>query len=310
MNSNEFLLAVRDDIKSEFEKVDKRFFDFRIPFFANPIGKGVRSLYCYYLSRLTGLDLKKAIKVASAAEIVHLASLIHDDCIDNADLRRKGPTLNSMFGVSKAILVGDMIVSFAFNRAKSLSQEVCFSLVDCVKLMSEGALFEQNVRFSIVSESDYEDIAFRKTSAIFRWISITVAYLSKFNNFSSFDRISRNFGLSFQIIDDVIDIEGEPTLAGKNTMQDLSNGKMTYPVIIGMRNNDFKKMVDDYIKSRDLKMLMDIRSFLTENGFIELSRQKAKKLVEDIKDDVVKIGSLERSSEFYNYLYSVAQRRF
>ncbi len=310
MNPNEFLLAVKDDIKSEFERVDNRFFDFRIPFFVNPVGKGVRSLYCYYISKLTGLDLKKAVKIASAAEIVHLASLIHDDCIDEASSRRGNPTLNSMFGVSKAILVGDMIVYFAFNRAKSLSQETCFSLVDCVRLMSEGALFEENVRFSIITEKDYEDIVFRKTSALFRWISITVAHLSEFSNFSCFDKISRNFGLSFQIIDDVIDVEGDLILSGKDTMQDLAEGKMTYPVIIAMRNNDFKRMLDEYIKTKDLKMLVYIRNFLTENGFIELSKKKACQLVEEIKDDVINIGEPQASIDFYNYLYSVSQRRF
>lgn len=309
MNSNEFLIAVKDDIINNFKRVDKKYFDFEIPFFLEPIGKGIRTRYCYYLANLLEIDWGKAIKIASSAEIIHLASLLHDDCIDGSLLRRGMPTLNSMFGISIAVLVGDMIVSFAFERAKSLSSEICYSLVDCVRKMSEGALFEEKLKFKIISEEDYNHIVMLKTAELFRWIGISLVFLSRKDKFFNIEKISKNFGLSFQIIDDVIDIEIDSTSAGKDTFKDLVEGKITYPVILAMNENGFKNEILKYFETKDTSKLMEIRDYLLKNNFNEKSRQMARLLIESLKDDILDIGEYEKAIDFYNYLYSLITRR-
>lgn len=309
MNSNEFLLAVKDDIVNNFKKIDKKYFDFELPFFLDPIGKGIRTRYCYYLANILDVDLEKAIKIASSAEIIHLASLLHDDCIDGSVLRRGMPTLNNMFGISVAVLVGDMIVSFAFDKAKSLSPEICYSLVDCVRKMSEGALFEEKVKFKLISEEDYNHIVILKTSELFRWIGVSLVFLSKKDRFSQIEKISRNFGLSFQIIDDVIDFEVDATTAGKDTFKDLIEGKITYPVIIAINENGIKNEILQYFEKKDASKLVDIKDYLLRSNIIEKSREKSKKLIEEIKNDILSIGDYEKAIDFYNYLYSLVTRR-
>lgn len=309
MNANEFLVAVKDDILNDFRKVDKKYFDFELPFFLDPIGKGIRTRYCYYLASILGVDLNKAIKIAASAEIIHLASLLHDDCIDGSMLRRGMPTLNSMFGISVAVLVGDMIVSFAFEKAKSLSPEICYSLVDCVRKMSEGALFEEKLKFKIISEDEYNHIVMLKTSEIFRWIGISLVFLSKKDKFYQIEKISKNFGISFQIIDDVIDFEGDSSSVGKDTFKDLVEGKLTYPVILAMNENGLRNNLLEYFENRDASKLVDIRNYLLKNDILYKSREKAKALIEEVKDEIIYMGDYEKTIDFYNYLYSLVTRR-
>ncbi|MCX7905089.1 MAG: polyprenyl synthetase family protein [Elusimicrobiales bacterium] len=309
MNQHEFLLAVRDEIIDSFNKVDKKYFDFNLPFFLDPIGKGVRTLYCYYFSRMLGIDLNNSIKIASAAEIVHLASLLHDDCIDNASFRRGRQTLNNMFGVSTAILVGDMIVSFAFEKAKSISSEVCFSLVECVKKMSEGALFEEKLKYKIITEDDYIHLAMLKTSQLFRWMSISCVFVANKSSYIESEKISRDFGISFQIIDDIIDIEGDLSSTGKDTFLDLFDGKITYPIIIAMNDKKLLDEINEYFSTKDPVKLSKIRSYIIDNGITQKAREKAISLIENIKDDIMSLGAVENSIEFYNYIYSLTQRR-
>lgn len=307
MNKNDFLIKVNDEIKKEFSKLDGKIFDLNSTFFLNPLGKGIRSLYCYYLSKPLDINLEKAVKIASSAEITHLASLIHDDCIDDASFRRGFPTINKKLGLHTAILLGDLIVSIAFEKSKSLSPEVCFSLVDCVRKMVEGALIEEKLRFKIPSLNDYIEVVNLKTSSLFRWISITCGYISSKNNYKILEKISYNFGLSFQIIDDVIDIE-QNLFCGKDTMKDLLEGKITYPVIIAMEDKVLKERIENYIETKDIQMLYYIREDLINKNYTKLAREKALKLIEDIKDDVLLLGERDKCIEFYNFAYSVVVR--
>ncbi|MCX7642054.1 MAG: polyprenyl synthetase family protein [Elusimicrobiales bacterium] len=309
MNQNEFLLAVKDEIINSFKGVDKKYFDFNLPFFLDPIGKGIRTLYCYYFSKMLGIDWNNSIKIASTAEIVHLASLLHDDCIDNASSRRGSKTLNSMFGISTAILVGDMIVSFAFEKAKSISSEICFSLVECVKRMSEGALFEERLKYKIITEDDYIHLAVLKTSQIFRWMSVSCIFIANKNNYIESEKISRDFGVSFQIIDDIIDIEGDLNSTGKDTFLDLFEGKITYPIIIAMSDKKLIDEINEYFSTKNPIKLNQIRRYIIDNGITQKARQKAISLIENIKDDIISLGNIDSAIEFYNYIYSLTQRR-
>lgn len=309
MNAGEFLLNVKDDIVKCLRSVDKKYFDFEHPFFLDPIGKGVRTLYCYYLAKTVGLDLKKALRVACAAEIIHLASLLHDDCIDDGKTRRGYATVNTTFGVSVAVLVGDIIAYFAFERTKSLSAEVCYSLIDSVKRMTEGALFEERVKFKIIDLEEYKQMVMLKTSELFRWIGNSVVFLAGLDKFSNIERIAKNFGLSFQIIDDLIDIEEDAGFVGKDTFKDIVEGKLNYPIIVAMEDENFKRMVLEYFSERDSLILAKIREYLKGNGVSKKVREEAIALVDEIKDDVMALGEKEYACDFYNYLYSLAQRR-
>lgn len=304
-----FILNVKDEIISSFKQIPSKYFDL-YENFTEPLGKGVRTRFAFWLSRALGADLKYAVKIASAAEIVHMASLLHDDCVDSALTRRGNASINFKYGINRAILVGDLVVSIAFKKAKSVSCDLALSLVDCVENMSKGALLEENIKFKVITESDYSEVVDLKTSSLFRWISFSIGAVSGFNDFVMLDKISKNFGLSFQIIDDIIDIEGDESLIGKDSFKDLVEGKINYPVLLGLK--------DDYVKTRtigffedkkDIVPVYEIRKHLVENKYTDLAREKALNLVLDLKDDILKLKKQNEAIDFFNFIYSMCERK-
>jgi len=303
-----FVLSVRDDIISSFKKIEPKYFDL-LNNLSEPIGKGVRSRFTFKLSRALKIDYNRAVKIASSAELVHIASLLHDDCIDEAITRRGIESVNFKFGVNKAILVGDLVASLSFEKARSLSPDMALALVDCVKDMTKGALLEENLKYKIISEKDYFEIVNYKTSALFKWISFALASFSKSNNFISLEKISNNFGLGFQIIDDIIDIEENENVAGKDTFKDLLEGKVTYPVIISLKDDYVKEKINGFFSDRDVSKLYEIKRYLIDNGYTLKARERTKNIILELRDDVLKISKEEAGIDFFNYIYSITERK-
>lgn len=309
MNMDNFILSVKDDIVSSFKTVSSRYFDLTENF-NEPIGKGVRSRFAFYLARAMDVDLKYAKKIAVSAEIVHIASLLHDDCIDESLIRRGNPSINFKYGINKAILVGDLVVSIAFKNIKSVSCELALSLVDCVEAMSKGALLEENLKYKEINESDYYETVNLKTSSLFKWISFSTGFLSSYNDFSLLDKISSNFGLSFQIIDDVIDIEGDKELTGKDDFKDLLEGKITYPVLIALKDDYVRERINLFFNNRtNLTYIYEIRKYMIEKGYTDRAREYGINLVTDLKDDIIKFKNRNESADFFEFIYSMCMRK-
>lgn len=302
-----FLFSLKDNIKKSFKEIDPKYFDFKNDF-NNLDGKFIRARYTYNFSRIFSIEESKSLNIALSSEIVHLASLLHDDCIDDAKMRRGKPTINFSHGINKAILLGDLIVSIAFKKANSISSEIANSLVDCISDMAKGALLEENLKYNLITFDDYKEIVLLKTSSLFKWISFSLLYIAKVNDFEKLKKISDNFGLSFQIIDDVLDIEGE--YIGKDSFKDLIEGKINYPVLIALDDDYLKTRIIDYFKNKtDLKPLYEIREYIIKNGYIEKSRNDALNLIENMKDDIFLLGKADRVYDFYSFIVSLVYRK-
>lgn len=302
-----FLLSLKDEIKKSFEEIDPKYFDFKNDF-NNLNGKFIRARYTYNFSKIFSINKFKSLNIALSSEIVHLASLLHDDCIDDAKIRRGCLTINFSHGINKAILVGDLIVSIAFKKANSISSDIANSLIDCISDMTKGALLEENLKYNFITFDNYKEIVFLKTSTLFKWISFSLLYITKINDFEKIKKISDNFGLSFQIIDDVLDIEGE--YIGKDSFKDLIEGKINYPVLIALGDEYVKTRVSDYFKNKtDLKPLYEIREYIIKNGYLEKSRNDALNLIENMKDDIFSLGKADKVYDFYSFIISLVHRK-
>jgi len=303
-----FILCVRDEIYSVLNSLDENYRGIIKDFYA-PLGKGTRARFVYYLTGVFNLKKKISLDIATVSELIHLASLLHDDCIDGANYRRNFPTLNSRYGPGLAILSGDFIITAAFRKANSISLDVAISLVDCVSAMVKGAIIEESVKYKIIDLKKYTEIAHLKTSELFKWIIFNCGYLSGYNDFERLKKIAYNFGLSFQIVDDIIDIEFESKNVGKDVFKDLVEGKITYPVIIAMEDDLIRKKVNDFLNNKnDLGIVYEIRNEILNKSYTKKARDYAIKLVEEIKEDVFQLGDYKKTSEFYGFIYSTVLR--
>jgi len=304
-----FVLKIENEIKLVLNSLNENYKGI-INNFYNPIGKGIRARFSYYLSSI--FDIKKdiSLNIATAAELVHLASLLHDDCIDDARYRRSFPTINSRYGTTVAILSGDFIVASAFKKANYISCDVALSLVDCVSAMVKGAIIEESVKYKIIDVEKYIEIVHFKTSEIFKWITFCCGYIAGYRDFEKLKRIAYNFGLSFQIVDDIIDIESENGDIGKDVLKDLVEGKLTYPVLISMEDDYIKKKINEFLVNKeDLGIVYEIREEILKKSYSKKARDYAIKLVEEIKDDILSLGDREKTAEFYGFIFSTVFRK-
>jgi len=305
-----------DNIKKQmgnfFWEIDPRIFDFKKNSF-NFLGKAIRSRFSLLFSRAVGLELRKAERLAVYSELAHTASLLHDDCIDGSSLRRGMSSINAKFGINTAILLGDLIMGRVFQEVSSFSQDIAISLANTVTKMAEGALKEENSRYKIIGLDEYKKNVSLKTSSLFRWIALSISHLSGKKLFEESARISEAFGLSFQIVDDVLDIE-EGVSSGKESLKDITEGKLTMPFILAMENKEIAESIEKEFNEMKKSEIADISGIyklaekIKKEGYLEKCRKMAGKSIENIKEDILKLPFKKEASEFYDYIYSLTLR--
>ena len=216
-------------------------------------GKRLRPFLLIKSSEMFGGDLRRALPAAAAVELVHNFSLVHDDIMDNDDMRHSVQTVHKHYGMPLAILAGDILFSKAFEllavqgRAKGISEKAICEMVAklssaCIQVCEGQAtdvhMASMNDELSIDSPQ-YINMISKKTAALFE-LSCALGVLSAPNSSAiDVERLSwfgRNIGIAFQLVDDLIGITGDPKLTGKAVGNDLREGKKTYPILLALRN--------------------------------------------------------------------------
>jgi len=216
-------------------------------------GKRLRPFLLIKSSEMFGGNLRRALPSAAAVELVHNFSLVHDDIMDNDDMRHSVQTVHKHYGMPLAILAGDILFSKAFEllsvhgRAKGIPEKAICEMVAklssaCIQLCEGQAtdvhLASMNNELSIDSPQ-YINMISKKTAALFE-LSCALGVLSAPNSSAvDVERLSwfgRNIGIAFQLVDDLIGITGDPKLTGKAVGNDLREGKKTYPILLALRN--------------------------------------------------------------------------
>jgi len=192
-----------------------------------PVGKRLRAKL---ILRIAGGGLG-AVKTAAIVEMIHAASLLHDDVIDDADLRRNKPSLNVLYGNKTAIMLGDILYSKGFYELNNISAEVSRIVSHAVTQLSLGELADVSLSktFNIDKES-YLKMIYQKTASLIEASAGAAAVLAGKPK-EPFMIYGRNLGLAFQMIDDLLDITQESTTLGKPAMHDFVEGKTTLPYI-------------------------------------------------------------------------------
>ncbi|MCL5803838.1 MAG: polyprenyl synthetase family protein [Candidatus Thermoplasmatota archaeon] len=235
----------------------------------------------------TGGPYEKILDLASSCELIHTASLIHDDIIDNAPTRRGKKTLNSLYGLDNAIVVGDYLFAKAYELGARYGYEVSKIMSDCASMLAEGQILEyMNLGKLDLSEEKYIDIIARKTAYFFSvcTLAATTAAGSPPEVKKSLSDFAYNLGIAFQITDDILDIVGEEAKLGKAVFADIKHNAITLPIIHALKNADsMKERLIEIIKfpTDDPSNRDELKHILTRTGSLDYAFNRAKYYVEE-----------------------------
>ncbi|MDR0523882.1 MAG: polyprenyl synthetase family protein [Candidatus Methanoplasma sp.] len=203
-------------------------------------GKKIRPAMCILAFRACGgEDSKQAVEVGAALEMIHSATLIHDDINDEGDLRRGAKVAYKRYSISRSIIAGDFLFAAGFNLIGGASREIIKCIFEAASAMGAGEFdqkgFEHDPR---VTESSYLRIIEEKTARLIECAARSGAFLARADA-SAADALgsfAHDIGMAFQIVDDTLDVVGEEGATGKRIGSDIMEGKPTLPIIYAMQD--------------------------------------------------------------------------
>ena len=252
-------------------------------------GKRLRPLLVLLSALATGKIQRQNILAATALEMIHTGSLVHDDILDGAKIRRHLETINLHWDDKAAVLVGDLLISRAMELISECNSLLAYQAISSAcKKTCEGELFQTLTRNRFeLSIDDYMTIIGGKTASLLE----CCGYLgASFNETSEktvlhFARFGYNLGIAFQIIDDILDLTGDESVVGKTLGTDLINHKPTLPLIYYLQQvseSERVKMLRLVEQERiDTGTILEIQALLKNAGMTELGRQKAETFIRE-----------------------------
>jgi octaprenyl-diphosphate synthase len=197
-------------------------------------GKRIRPALLLLSSKLFDYRGRGAVRLGAVVEIIHTATLVHDDIIDEAETRRGRPAANTQWGNSKCVLAGDWLYMQAFKVAlQERNFRILDTLIDLTQQMVEGELLQIEKLGKLISLDEYFDLIFRKTACLFSVCMRMGAILGGATpeQEENLAQYGRDLGMAFQIVDDVLDLTASEDILGKPVASDLREGKVTMAII-------------------------------------------------------------------------------
>jgi len=255
-------------------------------------GKRIRPALLLLCSKLLGYKGKEHILMSTLVEAIHTASLIHDDIIDNSKTRRGRESIHSRWGPNITVLLGDYLYIKALGLSlQSQHSQIIQILTSISARMVEGELHEYYLSGNLdLAEKDYLDIINKKTASLFSASCQIGGILGnaskKEENYLA--EYGANLGMSFQIIDDLLDFTGDEKLLGKPTLCDLSEGRITLPLIYTLNNDgrENQKRVAELMKQKDQdkESFEEILKIVKSNGALDYTYKKAEQFSHKSRD--------------------------
>ena len=204
--------------------------------------KRARPKLAYYFGISIDSDLDLLADVAVAAEFIHGASLLHDDVIDDGEMRRGNPTVNVIWDNLTAVLAGDLLLSESIKGLRRCPRIIAQEALDNVSEMTRATMLESHLRGSTsLNRQQWLYIARGKTASMFRWCGRSAAFLGNSPEAAEhFGRFGDHFGIAFQMADDLLDVQYSGS--GKTPFADIRNQNPSYPILLAMeRDLNFKQ---------------------------------------------------------------------
>lgn len=252
----------------------------------NAGGKRIRPALVLLLAKAYGYQGDHHHALAATIEFIHTSTLLHDDVVDESELRRGQQTANAMFGNAASVLVGDFLYTRAFQMMVSIdSMRIMQVMADATNIIAEGEVMQlMNMRDPDITEERYLQVVYAKTAKLFEAAARLGALLSSASekDIEAAAAYGRSIGAAFQLIDDVLDYTGHVDEIGKNLGDDLREGKMTLPVIHLMQNGSDiqRQLVRDCILNGNTIHFNSILDAVTECGGLEYAKRMARKFAD------------------------------
>lgn len=257
--------------------------DHVVHYIAGKRGKRFRPLLVFLAAQLHGEINQKVINAGIVVEMFHTATLLHDDVVDESHLRRGAPTINDLWDNKISVLVGDFLFSKTLSGISALRDlEAIDILSAAAERITEGELLQVALAEDPnASERKYFEIISKKTAALFGASCQLGVLATKRDDehLRLMDRFGENFGMAFQIMDDLLDFVGDTSKLGKPIGNDLREGKITLPLIHALKTNDGSKK-DEIIKWIDQgvdedKVIQKIIQYTKNRGGVDYARHLA-----------------------------------
>ena len=245
-------------------------------------GKRIRPMLLLLSSRLLNYQGRGAIKLGAVVEMIHTATLVHDDIIDEAQIRRGRPAANTQWGNSKCVLAGDWLYMQAFKIAlEERNFRILDTLIDLTQQMVEGELLQMEKLGQLIAIDQYFDLIYRKTACLFSVCMRLGAILGGATpeQEQNLAQYGRDLGMAFQIVDDVLDLTASEDVLGKPVASDLREGKVTMAVIHALERctREEREKIDAVIRDRAFNGVShgDILAILQHYRSIDAAHQRA-----------------------------------
>jgi octaprenyl-diphosphate synthase len=245
-------------------------------------GKRIRPRLVLLFASALGYSGPAAYEMAATVEFIHTATLLHDDVVDESSLRRGRETANALFGNAASVLVGDFLYSRAFQMMVGVERmRVLAVLADATNIIAEGEVLQlMNMHDPDLSVEDYLRVIRFKTAKLFEASARLGAVLAEAP--SSLEEAcadyGRSLGTAFQLIDDLLDYEGDTHALGKNVGDDLREGKPTLPLLLAMQAGTAteRQLIRHAIEHGESERLAEIVKIVRSTGALEATRQAAR----------------------------------
>jgi octaprenyl-diphosphate synthase len=245
-------------------------------------GKRIRPSLLLLCAKSLGYKGTSAVRMGAVVEMVHSATLVHDDIIDEADMRRGRPSPNKKWGSSKCVLTGDWLYMQAFRMAlDERNFRILDLLINLTQQMVEGELLQIELQGHAIQEQEYYELIYRKTACLFcvcMQLGCVLAGAAPEVE-EQMGEYGRNLGLAFQVVDDVLDLTATEEVLGKPTASDLREGKATLAVVHALENGsaEDRAAIHAVLEDRSFRRVSHERilDILHRNGSMDYAMQAA-----------------------------------
>jgi octaprenyl-diphosphate synthase len=250
-------------------------------------GKRIRPALLLLSAKLNEYVGQGAVRLGAVVEIIHTATLVHDDIIDEAQTRRGRPAANTQWGNSKCVLAGDWLYMQAFKIAvQERNFRILDLLIDLTQQMVEGELLQIEKLGKSITLDEHFDLIYRKTACLFSTCMMMGGLLggSSEQQLDNLRAYGKNVGMAFQIVDDVLDLTASEEVLGKPVASDLREGKATMAVIHALERctPEERKQIETVLQQRAFNGVShaDILAILTRYGSVETATARAMQYAE------------------------------
>ena len=289
---DEYISECGDEIVSLYKKI--------------PAGKRLRAKLVLKIAGVT----KESINLAAIIEMIHAASLLHDDVIDDAMKRRGVDSINAIFGNKSAIMLGDILYSKAYEKLVTFDTKISQKIAWAVAMLSVGELLDVELSKSINLDKDkYFDMIYKKTAVLIEATAYSAAVLAG-KDVQKYATYGKNLGLAFQVIDDVLDVIQNDKTLGKPALNDFKEGKTTLiyiDLINSLDENDKNKVISFFKKELSDSERMWFLQKVFQSGAlkksIDLAKEYGKKALDAVEGE-------ENSTDLQKVVRDMIEREF